>query len=169
MKRGILTLMLLLVGLCLWSQVNYDPYQDKSAQKALMEGIGFINLYVDSTSYMIDEYTGDILGETTGKYMEQNTEMEILKYRVNQGGQFDETFYSQFLHSLRASQKKSRRNYKYILEVSPPYKGIICCWLLPKNRKIGIFGQPTVEGYLFRYDEETGEIFQFTRDILNID
>lgn len=169
MKRVTMMVLVTLAGLHVLAQVNEEPYYDRSARRALIEGIGFINLYVDSTSYIIDDYTSDILGETTGYYMEDSTKMEILIYRVKQGGMANETFYSPFLHSLQESQIKTRRGYKDILEVSPPYKGMICCWLLPKNRMIGVFGQPTVEGFLFRYDEKTGEIFQFTRDILNID
>lgn len=37
----------------------------------------------------------------------------------------------------------------YIAIFSEPYKGMIRCDILPKDRKIGVYGSPTIDAFLF--------------------
>lgn len=47
----------------------------------------------------------------------------------------------------------------YIAIFSEPYKGMIRCDILPKDRKIGVYGSPTIDAFLFKFTNK-GEIYQ---------
>lgn len=45
---------------------------------------------------------------------------------------------------------------------------MIRCDILPKDRKIGVYGSPTIDAFLFIFNNK-GEIYQLYKAIIDID
>ena len=56
----------------------------------------------------------------------------------------------------------------YIANFSEPYKGLIRCDILPKDKMVGIYGSPVISAFLFKYNNR-GEIYQSYKAEVNID
>ena len=56
----------------------------------------------------------------------------------------------------------------YIANFSEPYKGMIRCDILPKDKMVGIYGSPVISAFLFKYNNR-GEIYQSYKAEVNID
>lgn len=162
-------IMFLVISFSSKAQNASIPFNDNISQKALISGLDIINLHIPSSSYTVDDYAVDILDGGFATYFDEEMNTLLDDYRISKKGIYDDATYSPFLHRLKSELENKNKNYEYILEVSSPYKGIIGCELLPIDKKIDSIRDTESKEFVIRYDQQTGEIIQFSKKEVFLD
>lgn len=143
-----------------------DPYSKPVEQKAIKMAHDILNLYYPGNILCITDsiYDHDWFG--LGRVIDKETDEAIMSYRIEKKFKYNPTIYSKSLATLFNSD--TCQCNKYVADFSAPYKGMIFCYIMPKDRKVGIVGTPTIQSFMFRYDDK-GEIYQVTRGLVHCD
>ena len=98
--------------------------------------------------------------------VDTQTKQILWSYRIEKKFIWNAPTYSEALLSIFGPETCD--SCMYIANFSEPYKGMIRCDILPKDKMVGIYGSPVISAFLFKYNNR-GEIYQSYKAEVNID
>ena len=158
---------MLCISSALFGQGN--AYKRKAEQKAVKFAYEILKVYYPSNQICVSDsiYNG-LPWFLFLDYVDEETKKELMSGKILPDNRHTCPVYSKKLASLFVNYNSNCNDYKYVADFSGPYRGMIMCEILPKDRKIGIHGAPRIQEFLFKYDE-TGEINQVIRIEVDVD
>ncbi|MDE5555355.1 MAG: hypothetical protein K2J10_09270 [Muribaculaceae bacterium] len=143
-------------------------YNDKAEQEALKKAFEIIKVYYPANTVCASDsvYDHDWMFAAGG--LEKEISEELFQLRLDKRFAFDDPVYSQNISYLLNTDSCECHEYKYAAEFSAPYKGMIMCLVMPKDRKVGLYGTPSIFNFLFRFEND-GEIYQINKSVTHFD
>lgn len=160
-------LTMLCVSLTVFGQGNADAYSQKTEQEAIKFAYRILQVYYPYDNLCVSDSIYDHDWWMGSSWVDAQTKQELVSHRLKKRI-YDPTIYSEYLNSLFGSEYDKCGKSKYVVDFSAPYKNMITCEVLPKDRKIGILGAPEIDVFLFRYNDK-GEIYQVIKVIAHIE
>lgn len=164
--RPIYLLLTVLVSFTIWGQDKY--YADKIEQEALKKAFEIIQVYYPANTVCASDSVYDLDWMFAAGGLEKEIREELFQLRLDKHFAFDDPIYSQNIAYLLNTDSCECHDYQYAAEFSAPYKGMIMCDVMPKDRQVGIAGQPAIFTFLFRFEND-GEIYQINKSVLHFD
>lgn len=143
-----------------------DPYSSIIEQSAVKQASKILEIYYPNNELCITDSIYDLDWYFFSSLVDTDTENILRSYRIDKNFAYESPVYSPILSSL--FHEDSIQCNKFVADFSAPYKGMIMCDVLPKDRRIGIYGTPVISSFLFRYNNK-GEIYQFNKIEVNVD
>lgn len=150
-------------------------FSNEKEKKAVRMAVDIVRGFYPDVQLLVSDTIWDDYW-TAGPTKEVNKEFaEILDNhyyeRLFSKNLFQPPYYSKELHDLfdNINKQSQQRDIKKWIEFFEPYNNVLWCEIRPYIRwKIGIMGEPVIQTFFFRYDEN-GDIFQVFRSDLLID
>ncbi len=156
----------IMMGFVLSIYGKADPYDQEPEQKAVRLAYDILKVYYPSNELCVSDSIYDLDWDAYSKDVNDSIRQEVKNYRINRDFVWDDPIYSRELSEL--FETDTCRCNKYEVDFSAPYKHMILCEIMPKDRKIGIQGVPRISSFLFKYDED-GEVYFVRKYIIHID
>lgn len=166
--RALCLFIMLCVSLVIIGQSS--TFRQESEQKAIKSAYDVLRVYYPSDKLCVSDSIYDLDWDLFSDMVDSKTKEYLQSHRIEKGFVWDSPIRSDVLSLLFPHDTcvECNRTDKYIAEFSEPYKGMIRCDVLPKNREIGIHGTPQISIFLFKYNIR-GEIYQFSKREVDID
>ena len=164
--RTIYLLLTVLVSFTVWGQDKY--YNDKAEQEVLKKAFEIIKVFYPANTVCASDSVYDHNWRFAPGEMEKEIEDELFQLRLDKRFAYDAPIYSRNISVLLKTDSCECHDYQYAAEFSAPYKGMIMCEVMPKDRKVGLYGMPTIFTFLFRFEND-GEIYQINKSIICFD
>lgn len=160
----IISLVMLCVSLTILGQGN--TYSHKAEQEAIKSAYNVLKVYYPSNELCVSDSIYDLDWNLFADMVDDKTKQNLISHRIEKKFIWDSPAYSDEISSLFSSD--SCDCCEYIAEFSEPYKGMIRCDIIPKDRKIGIYGVPRISIFLFKYNDK-GDVVQISKTEVDVD
>ncbi|MBD5215126.1 MAG: hypothetical protein HDS78_01185 [Bacteroidales bacterium] len=157
---------LILVSLSLYGQRNY--YTKKADKEAIKSAYRILKAFYPDKQLCVLDSVYDLDWFWLKGKVDTKTADKLEAYRIDKEFKYEEPRYEKGLATLLNADTCTSHNKGFYADFSRPYEQMIRCDIMPKDRRIGIIGSPTIEIFLFRYDDD-GEIIQVTRNTLQVE
>lgn len=141
-------------------------YGNKNEQRAINMAFDILQVYYHSKELCVSDSIYDLDWDIFSDMVDTQTKQILWSYRIEKKFIWNAPTYSEALLSIFGPETCD--SCMYIANFSEPYKGMIRCDILPKDRKIGVYGSPTIDAFLFKFNNK-GEIYQLYKAKINID
>ena len=162
--KVIISLVMLCVSLTILGQGN--TYSHKTEQEAIKSAYNVLKVYYPSNELCVSDSIYDLDWNLFADMVDDKTKQNLISHRIEKKFIWDSPAYSDEISSLFSSD--SCDCCEYIAEFSEPYKGMIRCDIIPKDRKIGIYGVPRISIFLFKYNDK-GDVVQLSKTEVDVD
>ena len=162
--KSIILCVMVMVSIVSMGQEKTSPIRQKMYRAAYETLCGFYqesNLCVSDSIY--DLNWGYFANE-----VDDETKKVFSNYRIDRCFLLTPPFYSDDISAVIDSVGIDCQKSMYIAEFSCPYREMIMCYILPIDKRIGIFGAPQIQIFLFKFDLE-GNILDVSKKELCID
>lgn len=156
----------MLVSVSLSGQGNF--YVEKPAQEAIKSAYRILKAFYPDTELCVEDSIFDLDWFWLKGKLDKKTADKLEAYRIDKQFKYEQPRYEKGLATLLNADTCTSCNNGFYADFSRPYEQMIRCDIMPKDRRIGILGSPTIEIFLFRYDDD-GEIIQVTRNTLHVE
>ena len=124
-------------------------YGNKNEQRAINMAFDILQVYYHSKELCVSDSIYDLDWDIFSDMVDTQTKQILWSYRIEKKFIWNAPTYSE-------------------ANFSEPYKGMIRCDILPKDKMVGIYGSPVISAFLFKYNNR-GEIYQSYKAEVNID
>lgn len=158
--------LIIILGAFLNANGQNGMYECDTEKKAVRLAYDILKAYYPAGDLCVSDSVYDLDWMWFANKVDAKTKPYLENHRIDKKFVWDAPVYSVALDSVFASDLCAYD--KYVAEFSAPYHGMIRCNILPKDRKLGIFGAPVIPIFLFRFNDE-GDIYVVVKSELNID
>lgn len=141
-------------------------YGNKNEQRAINMAFDILQVYYHSKELCVSDSIYDLDWDIFSDMVDTQTKQILWSYRIEKKFIWNAPTYSEALLSIFGPETCD--SCMYIANFSEPYKGMIRCDILPKDKMVGIYGSPVISAFLFKYNNG-GEIYQSYKAEVNID
>lgn len=141
-------------------------YGNTTEQRAIKMAYTLLQVYYHSNELCVSDSIEDLEWFYFAGMVDNQTQQILDSYRKEKDFIWNDPVYCEKIAEMFGS--KVSNSCTYIAIFSEPYKGMIRCDILPKDRKIGVYGSPTIDAFLFKFNNN-GEIYQLYKAKINID
>ena len=157
--------LLVFLGVSLTMPAKNNIYGNKTEQRAIKMAYALLQVYYHANELCVSDSIED-LEWFYFPGVDNQTKQILDSYRKEKDFIWNDPVYCEKIAAMFGSEVSD--SCTYIAIFSEPYKGMIRCDILPKDRKIGVYGSPTIDAFLFKFNNK-GEIYQLYKAIINID
>ena len=157
--------LLVFLGVSLTMPAKNNIYGNKTEQRAIKMAYALLQVYYHANELCVSDSIED-LEWFYFPGVDNQTKQILDSYRIEKDFIWNDPVYCEKIAAMFGS--KVSDSCTYIAIFSEPYKGMIRCDILPKDRKIGVYGSPTIDAFLFKFNNK-GEIYQLYKAIIDID
>ena len=150
--RIIFFLTMLCISLTMWGRDKY--YNNKAEQEALKKAFEIVKVYYPANTVCASDSIFDHDWMFAAGRLDKEIKDELFQIRIDKKYRFDAPIYSKNMARVLKADNCDCSDYKYEAEFSAPYKGMIMCEIMPRNRLVGMAGEPRISTFLFRFDED---------------
>lgn len=141
-------------------------YGNKTEQRAIKMAYTLLQVYYHANELCVSDSIEDLEWFLFSGMVDNQTKQILDSYRKEKDFIWNDPVYCEKIAAMFGSEVSD--SCTYIAIFSEPYKGMIRCDILPKDRKIGVYGSPTIDAFLFKFNNK-GEIYQLYKAIIDID
>lgn len=163
--RRVFLLLTIFISFTVCGQDKY--YNDKAEQEVLKKAFEIIKVFYPANTVCASDSVYDLDWMFSAGKLEKEIREELFQLRLDKKYVFDDPIYSQNISYLLKTDSCECHDYQYVAEFSAPYKGLIMCDVMPKEKKIGLL-MPSIFTFLFRFEND-GEIYQINKSIICFD
>ena len=160
--RTIYLFVLLLISLSLSGQSNF--YTKKADKEALKSAYRILKAFYPDKQLCVSDSIFDL--ERWG--VDEETKKKAFEYRQKKKFEYDKPMLKKGLSKMLNADSRTNDENCFYADFSEPYEGMIICDIMPLDRLVGIRGVPTIDTFLFQYDND-GNINQVTKELVHID
>ena len=168
MKNSIRIVSLIMVCISLSAFGQNGNYNNKTERDAIKCAARLLAAYYPPDELCVSDSIYDLDWFYFADVVDDKTKQEISNYRTEKKYIWSPPIYSHNMAELFGTHNCECTSYKYVAQFSAPYNNLIRCDILPGDRRIGIYGSPTITSFLFIFNNQ-GEVDQMFRDELHID
>ena len=107
-----------------------------------------LQVYYHSKELCVSDSIYDLDWEIFSDMVDTQTKQILWSYRIEKKFIWNAPTYSEALLSIFGPETCD--SCMYIANFSEPYKGMIRCDILPKDKMVGIYGSPVISAFLFK-------------------
>ena len=124
-------------------------YGNKNEQRAINMAFDILQVYYHSKELCVSDSIYDLDWDIFSDMVDTQTKQILWSYRIEKKFIWNAPTYSEALLSIFGPETCD--SCMYIANFSEPYKGMIRCDILPKDKMVGIYGSPVISAFLFKY------------------